>query len=259
MLPLIAEVEIFKVFVLVLVRVSGLLVSAPILGSGNIPVMAKVGLASMTALLLAPVVSAPAAPIPVDFGAFGALAVGEFLIGLILGFVASFVFAAVQMGGQIIDMQSGFGMVNIFNPAAETQFPVFGFFLFILAVFYMLAIDGHHLLLRALAATFTHVPLGGFVVRPQMLLEVNRWAGAIFLDGLSIAAPVAGAMLLAFATMGLLGRVVPQIHLFVVGFPFTMGLAMLLVALSVGLYLRIVDDMLARMFQHLHVLVRTMG
>ncbi len=256
---MVAEVEIFKLFVLVLVRVSGLFVSAPVLGSGNFPVMVKVGLSGLTALLLTPVLPALDAPLPADTLAFGGLAAGEFLIGLIIGFVAGLVFAAVQMGGQIIDMQSGFGMVNVFNPAAETQFPVFGFFLFILSVFYLLVIDGHHMFLRALAATYNHVPVGGFVVRPRMLLEVSQWGHTVFVDGLTIGAPIAAAMLLAYTTMGLLGRVVPQIHLFVVGFPFTMGLALLLVGLSVGLYLRILDGMMAEMFQRLSLLVRAMG
>jgi flagellar biosynthetic protein FliR len=81
----------------------------------------------------------------------------------------------------------------------------------------------------------------------------------MFYDGLMIAAPVAGALLLAYVTMGLLGRLVPQIHLFVVGFPITIGMGLLLVALSLSMYLNLLDDMFVQMFRNVNTVMRAMG
>ena len=73
---------------------------------------------------------------PDDILAFAMMGVGELMIGMILGFAMTLVFSSIQMAGQLMDMQSGFGMMNVFNPALETQFPIFGFFLFILIFFF---------------------------------------------------------------------------------------------------------------------------
>lgn len=250
------EAEVLKVFALVMVRFSGLVVSAPLVGSSNFPAVAKIGLAGLTAMLITPTLPALPAPLPDDFLGFGVLAMGEALIGLMMGFVMTLVFAAVQVAGEMVDMLSGFAMMNVFNPALETQVPIFGFFLFILAALYLLALDGHHVMIRALAATYQRIPIGGFVVRPELLREVSTWGRVMFYDGFLIAAPVAGALFLAYATMGLLSRVVPQIHLFVVGFPFTIALALLMTALTISVYLSLLNGTFERMFDSVSVLVK---
>ncbi len=254
-----AEVEIFKLFLLVLARVGGLIVSAPILGSGNFPVMGKVGLIGLTAILLTPTLPALAQPLPADAVQFALVGAEEVLIGLAMGFVMTLVFGAIQVAGQVMDLQTGFGMMNIFNPAMETQFPVFGFFLFILAVMCLLVTGGHRTMLLALASTYEHVPVGGFVARPALAFEVARWGRALFADGIMIAAPVAAAMLLAYVIMGLLGRVVPQIQLFVVGFPVTIATSLFLMAFMIGAYVYVLDGMFERMFRNVETLIRGMS
>ena len=256
-----AEVQVFKLYLLVLMRFAGLVVSAPTLGSGNLPPQFKVGLAAFTALLVTPVLPAMTDDLPVHPLAFGLMAGGEFLIGLMIGFVMMLVFAAIQVGGQIMDMQTGFGMMNVFNPALETQFPIFGFFLFILAVLQLLLINGHHEMLRAVVHTYEVIPLGELSVRPAVLLEVSRWGRAMFLDGLMIAAPIAAAMLLAYVSMGIMGRVVPQIHLFVVGFPITIALGLLITGLSLQYFLFLLggdtrSGLFGDMFRNVDTLIR---
>ena len=255
----IAEVEIYKLFLLVLVRFSGLMVTAPVLGSNSIPMRVRVGLAALTAMVVTPALPQLSFEIPDGPLGFGVLAIGEFLIGLIIGFVVSLVFSAIQVGGQIMDMQSGFALMNVFNPAVETQFPIFGFFLFILAVLVLLVTGGHRLMLWALYQTYAHVEIGGFVARPELLWEVSRWGRDMFIDGVMIAAPVGTAMLMAYLVMGLIGRVVPQIHLFVVGFPVTIGMALMLTALTLGAFLAVLDGMFYRAFEKVETLVYGLG
>jgi flagellar biosynthetic protein FliR len=255
----IAEVEVFKLFTLVLARVGGLFVSAPVFGSASFPNTAKIGFAALIAMLITPMLPAREVPLPDEGLALAMLAVGELAIGILVGFVITLVFAAVQVGGQIMDLQTGFGMMNIFNPALESQFPVFGFFLFILAVLYMLSFGWHHVMIKALVATYQHVPLGGVVFRPELFLEASTWGTGMFVDGLMIAAPVAAAMVMAYATLGLLGRVVPQIQLFVVGFPITIALGLFLTAFTIGAYLSFLDGAFYRTFRDVETLVRGLG
>ena len=256
---MIVEVEILKVFLLVAARFSGLIIAAPILGSGNFPVIAKIGLVGLSALLVTPGVPALETPIPSDPLIFALMASGEVLIGLAIGLVMTLVFASIQVAGQVMDMQSGFGMMNVFNPALETQFPIFGFFFFILAILYLLIINGHHLMIRALTATFQTIPLGGLSPDQRVLWTVTNWGTEMFYDAVLIAAPMIAAMMLAYATMGLMGRVVPQIHLFVVGFPLTIATGLLVVAFSIDLYLRLLNGMFADMFRNVSTLIQGLG
>src|SRR5690606_1237362 len=114
-----------------------------------------------------------------------------------------------------------------------------------------LTLNGHHLMLTALVSSFDKIPLGGLELRPELLREqAELWGRAMFVDGLMIAAPVAGSLLLAYLTMGLLGRVVPQIHLCVVGFPITIAIGLTVAALSIHLYLGFLNGMFYRMFEN---------
>jgi len=253
------EIEVFKLFILVAARVSGLVVAAPVLGSRNYPVVAKIGLVVLIAYLITPTLPARAETLPDDPIAFSILGGSEFLIGLIMGFVMTILFAAIQIGGQIVDMQTGFSMMNVFNPALETQFPIFGFFFFIVAILYFFTLNLHHFMLKALAASFEQLPIGGLTLHPELALELQRWGNAMFLDGLLIAAPVAAAMFLAYVTMGLLGRVVPQIHLLVIGFPITISIGLFLVAFSITLYLGLLDNLFHQMFRNVETSIRLMS
>lgn len=256
---LVYEAEVAKVFFLVMVRISGMIGTAPILGSNNFPLVGKIGLTAFTAMLVTPSVAALKQTLPTDMLSYGLMACGEVMIGMIIGSIMTLLFGAIQVGGQILDMQSGFGMMNVFNPALETQFPIFGFFLFILAVLFLLITNGHHMMLRAIVSTFDRIPLGGFVVRPRLLWEVSQFGRAVFYDGLMIAAPVGAALLLTYLVMGLIGRVIPQVQLFVVGFPLTIGVSLLVVAFSLQVYLYLLEGMFQQMFKNVEMVIRGMA
>jgi len=252
------EMELLKVYLLVLVRVSGLIVAAPVLGSRSFPSRAKIGLAAFTAALITASLPAQDGNLPDSALTLAVMSLGELAIGLVMGMVMQMVFAAVQVAGQVIDMLSGFAMMNVFNPALETQVPIFGFFLYIMAALYLMVCNGHHLMIRGLVSTFDRIPLGGFTMRPALLWQAGVWGRVMFIDGLTIAAPVAASLLVAYVTMGLLGRVVPQIQLFVVGFPVTIALGLLTVAFIMGVYLSILDGMFVRMFRNVEMVVQGM-
>lgn len=255
-----SEIELVKSFLLVMVRFTGLILTAPVLSSRNFPMPAKAGLAGMSALIVTPLLPPPATPWPEEALPFAVLAAQEALVGALMGFVMTLMFAAIQVAGEIMDTLTGFSVVNVFNPALETQAPVFGFFYFLVAMLYLLTLNGHHLMLTALVSSFDKIPLGGLELRPELLREqAELWGRAMFVDGLMIAAPVAGSLLLAYLTMGLLGRVVPQIHLFVVGFPITIAIGLTVAALSIHLYLGFLNGMFYRMFENVSSVINGMG
>ena len=103
-------------FLLMLVRMSGLFVTAPFFGSRNVPGRIRMSLAFMCALLLFPMVFRPELVIPDTLLPFAFMVIKELLVGLVMGFTAYLFFTAVQMAGQLLDMQIGFGIVSVFDP-----------------------------------------------------------------------------------------------------------------------------------------------
>lgn len=253
------ETEVFLTFALVLARISGLMIAAPVLGSANFPIMAKAGFSALFAMLLTATLPDQGGNLPGETVTYSLMAASELAIGLIMGFVLTLMFAAIQVAGQVMDMLAGFGMMNIFNPALGTQVPILGFFFYIIAILFLLVTDGHHIMLMAMARSFERIPLGGLTLHPELLRDISTMGSLMFYDGLLIAAPVAAALLVAYLTLGFLGRAVPQIQLFVVGFPLTIALALFLVALVIRVYITLLDGIFDRMFHDLGRMVLRMA
>jgi len=98
-------------------------------------------------------------------------------------------------------------------------------------------------MIEHLARSFDTIPLGGPVLRPEVMYQASLWGRVMFVHGLLIAAPMGAALFMAYVTMGLMSRVVPQIHLFVVGFPLTVGLGLLMAALMVEVYITLLHGL----------------
>ena len=160
----------------------------------------------------------------------------EVVLGLTLGYASSIVFAAFQVAGQIIDMQMGFGMINVLDPQSGHQIPLIGNYLYLIAMLVFLAYDGHHFLLHALWSSWQLVPPGGTWGSPDLLWEILRATAVMFIAGIEIATPVLGALFLADLALAVLARTMPQLNVFVVGLPMKSLLGLFTLALSVPVY-----------------------
>jgi flagellar biosynthetic protein FliR len=224
-------------FLLVLARAAGLTLGAPILGHLLVPRRVRAGLALLLALALLPVV--PAAPTPASlWGLAGAVGI-ESAFGALLGFVAQLVFAAVALGGELAGIQMGFGMVHLLDPHANASITIVAQWQQLLALLVFLALDGHHLLLRALIASFTAAPPGHLVASAAGGQAVVALAGEVFATGARLAAPVMIALLLTNGALGILARTIPQLNVFIIGFPVTVGVGLVMLGASLPFTFRL--------------------
>lgn len=148
-------------FLLLLARLSGLFLSAPIFSSRQMPVRIKVFVLVLLSVTLSYVIPVGNAVSIDNAGMFLAAMVMEIVVGFTIGFVAYVVFAAIQLAGQLMDMQMGFGIVNVVDPLSGTQIPLMGNLTQTLALLMYLVIDGHHYLLQALIQSYQIVPVMG--------------------------------------------------------------------------------------------------
>jgi len=227
----------FHLFVLVLFRIGGLLLTAPILCSRNLPIQLKVGFAGLLSLLVVPMIDPVHGALPANLGVFLLAVLAESALGMILGFAASLLFAAVQLAGALMDQELGFSLANVIDPISNEQVSVLGQFKLLLATAVFLALDAHHVLVTAVVDSFRLVPLYGFRFTGTLAQRVgDGLVGDMFDIAVRLAAPTIVSMFLATLALGFLARAVPEMNVFILGFSARIGIGLAMILLGVGVF-----------------------
>jgi flagellar biosynthetic protein FliR len=223
MTPLVLEGGQVAGLFLVLVRCTGVVVTAPLFGHRALPATVKAALAVALAVALAPAAAMAPGATPVLLAA-----PLELMIGLAMGFLLSLGFHAMEIAGRLISLQLGLSLDAVFNPATDAnQATVLDPLFAVLTGITYLALDLHVEAVRVLGGSFTAFPIGGAWPLDLWLLVGRLVVLAIDL-GTRIAFPIALVLLLVELFVGLVARAIPQINVFILGLP-----AKLLVGMSV--------------------------
>lgn len=206
-------------FLIVLVRVSGIILMAPFFSSQSIPIYIRAAFTLVVSLVLAPSLALSAIPPDLNLGNVAGLLVGEILIGFILGFAAMCVFGGFQFAGQVISFQTGFSLVNVIDPQTQVDSSVFSFFQNYLGLLFFLLINGHHWFLIAINDSFSILPVGGAHLQGPLIQHLIRLSGELLVIGLRIAGPVLAVAIITDVIMGVLGRAAPHLNILIVGMP----------------------------------------
>lgn len=245
-------------FLLVLMRMAGLFFTSPFFASRNIPALHKAAWTLLAAFVLFPVVPYRPEAVPTDAVPFALAVVRELFVGFTLGLAAFLVFVGIQLAGAVIDIQMGLGVMNLIDPLTQTQVSVMGQFYFLVATLVFLAVDGHHLLLRALAESFRLIDLGGASFTGALAGKMMDLTAGLFFTAFRVGAPVIGALFLTNLGLGILARTVPQMNVFIVGLPLTVGVGYLMVMLCMGFFAFVLQGLFRGMYRDLAVLIQLM-
>ena len=221
-------------FLLVLIRAAALIATLPFFGTTNVPDMVKGGLAMSLAILISPTVKISPQLLPHDMWQLSYLAVGELMIGAILGTIVRLLLTSVQIMGQLAGMQMGFAVANVFDPIGGGQVAVVAQFCYIMTLLAFLSVGGHLHFFRALADSFAVVPPGGFSLSRGLYEQLMNMIGQMFSLSLRLGAPVIGALLFTQVAMGVVAKTVPQMNILVVGFPVTITVGLLFLSLTLS-------------------------
>lgn len=201
---------------LALVRISGLMVFAPVFSSEAISMRVKAALAFSVAVLAGPVVAAfPQAHVELTSMAV----LGELSVGLVFGMTLSLLFEALELTGQILGFQFSFSLVNLLDPNAPVQIPLLGQMFGLLGTLVVIGAGLDRLLLAALLRTFVAAPVGAVTLSPGIGLALVPMAAGIFSAALQLAAPVMAATLLSEMAVALAGKLAPQLPVMAVTVP----------------------------------------
>jgi flagellar biosynthetic protein FliR len=227
--------QFVPVFVLVLFRIAGLMLFAPLLGSAKIPKRVKVLLALVLAMGMTNGVARPA-QLPVTTWGVALGIGGEMMFGLAMGMVLSFVFISAQWAGEIIGQQMGFNLNEVFDPQMGAASSVVGDIYYFLTLAIFLMVDGHRQMIRGIHESFDALPLLSVGINASVLDLIVRMLESATTLAIRLAAPVLVTMLVVDLTLGFLGKTMPQLNVMTAGLSVKSLIGLIVMVIGLALY-----------------------
>lgn len=212
-------------------RILSLIATSPIWGNARIPNEIKLALGILTALVIAPGVPAMPAVDPAGWAGLSVLA-REIVIGAGMGFAMRLVFGAVEMAGEISSLTMGLGFASFFDPMSQGRSSAVSQFLVWVMTLAVMAVNGHLILIEALAESFYTLPIAAISFHNDGFWDLALWGSKVFSSGLQLALPIVAALLITNVALGILTRAAPQLNLFGIGFPITLGVGFLTITMT---------------------------
>ena len=217
----------FAAFGVIIARPAMLIATAPVFGGAFAPAQVRIGLTVMLALAMLPTTPMPA----IGSSVVVVLVVArEMAIGLAIGLAIRALIAGAEMAGHLTATQLGLTYGAVVDPQSGVRNNVIAALYGNLALVTFFAIDGHHALIRALAASYVRMPVGGGGVSESLVTSVMQMLGVVFVLGVRFAMPVIIVLLVVELAMGLISRSAPMLNLMVVAIPVRMLVGLVVVA-----------------------------
>lgn len=247
-----------SIILLLFVRMTSFFMVAPMFGRRNVPLIVKIGFSIFLTIVLYNTIDSSGIIKEDNIYYYTFLILKEIIVGLILGFVSFAMFTAIYVAGQLIDMQIGFGVVNVIDPISSMQVPITSNLYFIFTMVVFLALKGHHLLIKALLMSYQYIPLGSSSFDDNLINDIVRIFGNIFILGFKIAAPVTASVLIADIALGVISRTIPQFNVFIVGMPLKIALGITLMLITIPMFIDIITTLFSEIDKEMLILIKGM-
>lgn len=228
----------FIVGLLIFIRVSAMMFTAPMFSNAAVLPQIKIGLAAVIAMMLTAAFADKQPAIDFHLWTLITLVFKEFLVGGAIGFAAAMMLYAAEFAGGLLDFDIGFQTALLFdlNSSAPT---IIGQLKMMAVLMVFLGMNGHHFLLEAIAASFVAVPLDGFGVTTSAVDTLIRMATNVTIIAVKIASPMLLALLLVNVSLALLSRVAPQLNIFILSFQFKVAVGLIMLFVTIPLFVMI--------------------
>ncbi|MFS0643480.1 flagellar biosynthetic protein FliR [Siminovitchia sp. 179-K 8D1 HS] len=237
----------FSVFLLVFVRVSAFFVTMPLFSYRTLPSAFRIGFAFFLSVLMYTTVYQGTIDMDAEYFM---LILKEAAVGLFIGFIAYMILSAIQAAGSLIDFQMGFAIANVIDPQTGVQTPLVGQYLYMFSLLLLLAVDGHHMLLDGIFYSYRFIPLDqasfGFA-DPDLAEYVVKSFAMLFLIAFQMAVPVVAVLFLVDVALGIVARTVPQMNVFVVGFPIKIAVSFIVIFIVIGVIFGVIQQLFETM------------
>jgi flagellar biosynthetic protein FliR len=250
-------VQYFQIFLLILVRMFGMFAVAPFFSSGVIPFRIRAVFSVYVAACIFPVVARTIVSIPENMFSYAILVISEAVIGILIGFFVSIIFASFQLAARFFSFQMALGIAEVIDPFSQVGITLVGQMWTLMGLMIFIAIDGPHMLIMATYESYTKIQLFQIMKHSTVMYKalINTF-GAMFLVALKLSFPILTTLFLLAVTLGLLAKAAPQMNIFMVGFPIQIGVGFLMMIIVIGGIALGMSSALHRAFKDLFDLIR---
>lgn len=231
------------VLLLIIARVSAFFIVLPLFSHRTIPATHRIAFAVILSWMM--YYTLEVEPFEIN-GDYILLIIKEVILGLFIGLLAYIIMSAVQIAGGFIDFQMGFAMANVIDPQTGAQTPLIGQFLNTLALLLLLALNGHHLLLDGIFYSYQFMPMEmvwpAFGQENYVVFIMKTFAG-VFAVAFQMSIPIVATIFLVDIALGITARTVPQLNIFVIGFPIKIAVGFLVLLVMMGVLMAVVQQL----------------
>jgi flagellar biosynthetic protein FliR len=247
----------FQSFLVLVSRVGGIVAAFPMLGGRTVPAQIKIALVVMLGIALSPLIRLP--PLSRDAVEMTAGLASELLIGLVIGLAVRLLFGALEVAGELLGTQIGFGAVQLLDPMTSQQSSLISEYFRIIASLVFLSLNAHMVVVAAIVSSYDAIPPFGATLSPALGEEVLLLSQHMFLVALQLSAPVLVAMILINVLLAMLGRAVTQINVFVLSFPLTIAGGLLVLGLALPYTVSLFEGEFTGLHDTIDKLLRILG
>ncbi|SEH73136.1 flagellar biosynthetic protein FliR [Halobacillus karajensis] len=245
-------------FLLILVRVTSFFVTLPLFSYRTVPTRHKIAFSFFLAVMMYFTVPTPSLPIDSEYFL---LLLKEMGVGIAVGLLAYIILAAIQIAGGFIDFQMGFAIANVIDPQTGAQSPLIGQYLYMMTLLFILAVDGHHLMIDGVFYSYEWIAVDQFLP-----LRDERWIvfviqsfNQMFVIAFLMAVPIVGCLFLVDIALGIIARTVPQLNVFVVGLPLKIFVALSVLVIAMTFYVMLIRNLFETMLMTMRELMQLFG
>ncbi|MCS7199012.1 MAG: flagellar biosynthetic protein FliR [Caldimicrobium sp.] len=217
-------------FLLIFLRTLFLLVIFPIFAGNFFPTKGKIALSLVLALSLTPFLSSKVGA-PKDLGELFFLIISDFFLMFVVALFFRLIIGGLQLGGELVGLQMGFGISQTFDPISGVSMPVIAQFIYFIFIFFFFSLDVHHNLIYFLIKSFYELPPGILFNSENFFRFIIKKSHLLFDIAVKFLAPLIVFMFLINVILGVIGRLLPQINVLFVSFPLTLGLGLFFLSL----------------------------
>ncbi len=249
-----AEKEVLKFF-LIFFRILLLFFLFPLFGTTFFPNRLKILFALVMALILTPAVNFP---VPRIQGVYQLLLIlsSDFVFIFIVSLLFRFILAGIQLGGEMVSIQMGFGISQTIDPVSGFSLPVISQFVYLIFLLFFFSFNFHHYLIYFLYESFEKIPPGAFFLKKNLAQFFIKKSIIIFEISIKFLAPLLVFMMLIYVTLAIIGRFIPQMNVLFVSFPLTLGLGLLFFGFMLVLLPRIIYPYFEEYFRDIFLLLK---
>jgi flagellar biosynthetic protein FliR len=251
-------IENFEFYLLILVRITGFVYTAPFFSLKGVPFRVKTGLSIIMAMLVLLII--PYTPLEYT-GVIGysILLVKEAIVGVLMGFFTNIAYYILNFAGQFIDMEIGFSMVSQLDPLTRIQTTITSNLYSYLVMLIMLITNLHHHFLKAIVDSFQVVAVGKAIINPAMYQLMVKFMADYFIIGFRIVLPIFAAILIVNTVLGILAKIAPEMNMFVIGLQLKVFVGLFVMTLIIELIPSVADFIFNEMIIMLKSIIEYLG